>query len=88
MAERQAEGRLAALREQMTALRGRGDTDEAGRLLQTFVTLPEHRGTVVIARAYLEWAAAQEDHAAAIDAYASAYIAARTPADGRRRCAG
>ena len=83
MAERQAEGRLAALREQMAELRGRGDIDEAGRLLQTFVTLPEHRGTVVIARAYLEWAAAQEDPSAAIDAYASAYIAARTPADGR-----
>jgi tRNA A-37 threonylcarbamoyl transferase component Bud32/tetratricopeptide (TPR) repeat protein len=81
MAERQAEGRLVALREQMTALQERGDSEEAGRLLRTFVSLPENRGTSVIAGAYREWAAAQADHAAAVDAYASAYIAARRPAD-------
>ena len=82
-AEQQAQARLAGLREQIAALRARGETDEAARLLQTFVTLPEHRGTAVIARAHLEWAAAQSDHTAAVDAYASAYIAAQTPADGQ-----
>ena len=81
MAERQAEGRLVALREQMTALRERGEVEEAERLLRTFVSLPENRGTSAITGAYREWAAAQEDHAAAVDAYASAYIAARRPAD-------
>jgi predicted Ser/Thr protein kinase len=38
-AERQAEGRLAALREQLADLQARGEADEAGRLLQTFVAL-------------------------------------------------
>ena len=80
-AERQAELRLAELRAQISALRADGEVEEARRLLQTFVTLPENRGRAVIARAHLEWAAAQEDHAAATDAYASAYIAARTPED-------
>jgi len=82
MVERQAESRLAALREQMSALRDGGEAEEAERLLRTFVSLPENRGTAVIAGAYLEWAGAQAEHAAAVDAYASAYIAARRPEDG------
>ncbi|MDC0673291.1 protein kinase domain-containing protein [Nannocystis radixulma] len=86
--ERQAEQRLAALREQIAGLRERGETGEAARLLDTFVTLPENRGLPAVARAYLEWAVAQTDHAAAVDAYASAYIAARDDADGRKALRG
>ncbi|MBL9102886.1 MAG: protein kinase [Myxococcales bacterium] len=80
--ERQAEGRLAVLFGQLAELRARGDVDEARRVLRTFVELAENRGTPVVARAYLEWAAAQTDDAAGVDAYASAYITARAPEDG------
>ncbi|MFY0537991.1 hypothetical protein [Nannocystis pusilla] len=81
--ERRAQRRLEALHGQIEALRARGDANEARRSLRTFVALPENRGLAVVARAYLEWAAAQTDHAEAVDAYGSAYIAARTEADAR-----
>jgi tetratricopeptide (TPR) repeat protein len=82
-ADRQAEARFVALREQLDALRARGEHDEAARALRSFVALPENHGRPVIARAYLEWAAVQTDPAAAADAYASAYVAARGRADER-----
>ena len=81
--ERQAEGRLLALREEIAALQARGEHDEAARLLRSFVALPDNRGLPVVARAYNEWAAGLPDHAAAVDAHASAYITARDPADER-----
>jgi predicted Ser/Thr protein kinase len=79
--ERQAEVRRAALAAEVEALRGRGGTAEAASLLHTFVEMPEHRETAAIARAYLDWAGGEPDHAAAVDAYASAYITARTRED-------
>ncbi len=79
--ERRADARLRSLSTQVTALREAGEADEAERLLAVFVALPENRGLAVVARAYLQWAAAETDDAAAIDAYASAYISAREQAD-------
>ncbi|WAS93315.1 serine/threonine-protein kinase [Nannocystis punicea] len=81
--ERRGQRRLEALRGQIAELRARGDATEARRSLRTFVALPENRGLAVVARAYLEWGAAQTDHAEAVDAYGSAYITARTEADAR-----
>jgi hypothetical protein len=81
-AEARADARLDALRGQLTALKARGDDAGAAQQLRNFVEFPDNRGSAALARAYREWGEAQSDHAAAVDAYASAYVAARSPADG------
>ncbi|MDC0720622.1 serine/threonine-protein kinase [Nannocystis bainbridge] len=79
--ERRAEARLDVLRGQLTALTVARKPDEAARLFAAFAALPDNRGTAALARAYREWGEAQTDPAAAIDAHAGAYIAARTRED-------
>ncbi|PCC73294.1 Serine/threonine protein kinase [Nannocystis exedens] len=79
--ERRAEARLEVLREQLAALTVARKRDEAARLFAAFAALPDNRGTAALARAYREWGEAQTDPAAAIDAHAGAYIAARTRED-------
>ncbi|WAS96237.1 protein kinase domain-containing protein [Nannocystis punicea] len=79
--ERRADARLDVLREQLAALTVARKPDEAARLFAAFAALPDNRGTAALARAYREWGDAQTDPAAAIDAHAGAYIAARTPED-------
>ncbi|MFY0540264.1 FG-GAP-like repeat-containing protein [Nannocystis pusilla] len=79
--ERRAEARLEVLREQLAALTVARKRDEAARLFAAFAALPDNRGTAALARAYREWGEAQTDPAAAIDAHAGAYIAARTHED-------
>ncbi|MDC0675480.1 serine/threonine-protein kinase [Nannocystis radixulma] len=76
--ERRAEARLDGLREQSAQLTAAGKRDEAARLFAAFVALPDNRGTAALAAAFREWGDAQTDPAAAIDAHAGAYIAART----------
>ena len=80
-AEARAEGRLEVLRGQLAGLRARGDQAGAAQLLRSFVEFPDNRDTAAPARAHREWGEAQTDDAAAIDAYASAYVAAQTAAD-------
>nr|WP_276600182.1 MULTISPECIES: protein kinase [unclassified Nannocystis] len=79
--ERRADARLDVLREQLAALTVARKRDEAARLFAAFAALPDNRGTAALARAYREWGEAQTDPAAAIDAHAGAYIAARTHED-------
>ena len=80
-AESRADARLAVLRGRLAELRDHGDHAGAAQLLRGFVEFPDNRDTSAPARALLEWGDAQADEAAAIDAHASAYMAARAPAD-------
>lgn len=80
-AEARADARLAVLRAQLVELDGRGDHAGAAQLLRSFVELADNRDTAALARAQLAWGDAQTDDDAAVDAYASAYMAARTATD-------
>ena len=81
--ERRATARLEALREQLATLQAEGRADEAARAFASFVALEDNRGTAALGRAYREWGEAQTDHAAAIDAFAAAYVHARREDDLR-----
>ncbi len=79
--EREADTRLESLSAELQSLRSAGKEDDAQRLLEAFVSLPQNRGLAVVSRAYLLWAEVQADDAEAIDAYASAYISASRPTE-------
>jgi hypothetical protein len=57
------------------------DPAEADRLLAAFVDYPDNRGTAAVSRAYRERAAELSDPAAAVDAFAGAYLTATDEAD-------
>ncbi|HEY0136552.1 MAG TPA: FG-GAP-like repeat-containing protein, partial [Nannocystis sp.] len=75
-AERRADARLEQLHEQWASARAQGDTAKADRLLAAFVEFPDNRGTAAVSRAYREYAAELTDPAAAVDAFAGAYLTA------------
>ncbi len=79
--EQAANTRLERLGAELESLRAAGEHGDALPLLEAFVALPENRGLAVVARAYLLWADSLDDDAAAIDAYASAYVSARRRAE-------
>ena len=79
-ADARADARLATLEAQLAPLHAAGRDDEAARLLHAFADLPDNRGTPALSAAYRGWAELQTDHAVAVDALASAYVAAIDPA--------
>ena len=80
-AERRADERLAELREQLAQPRVKTTPGEAERLIAAFAAYPDNRGTAAVARAHLERASELADPAAAVDAYAGAFLTATDPVD-------
>ncbi|MBL8971925.1 MAG: serine/threonine protein kinase, partial [Myxococcales bacterium] len=80
-AERRADERLAELREQLAQPRVKTTPGEAERLIAAFAAYPDNRGTAAVARAHLERASELADPAAAVDAYAGAFLTATDPGD-------
>ncbi|MEZ4454093.1 MAG: protein kinase [Nannocystaceae bacterium] len=82
-AEHLAGERLAALDEAAARATAEGRPEQAEAMFQAFVADPEHRGTSVLARAWLRRGDQQRSAdagPAALDAYARAYVEARQPA--------
>ena len=80
-AERRADERLAELRQQLAEPRVKATPGEAERMIAAFAAYPDNRGTAAVARAHLERAAELDDPAAAVDAYAGAFLTATNQTD-------
>ncbi|MBL9103608.1 MAG: protein kinase [Myxococcales bacterium] len=81
-AEQLAGERLAAVDEAAARAAAQGRPEQGEAMFQAFVADPEHRGTAVLARAWLRRGDQQRragSGAAALAAYARAYVEARDP---------